>query len=164
MVVKPYLECERGDWLSLIETNVLSMAMMACLVLPGMVARGGGSIVNMASLSAHLATPLESMYCVSKAAVLQLTRAIAVEFRAAGVRCNCVSPAMVDTAHGRAEVAALKAAGIALSTDDVAAGQVRLAAPQEIARAIVFLATSDASFVSGTEIVIDNAWSAGAGA
>jgi NAD(P)-dependent dehydrogenase (short-subunit alcohol dehydrogenase family) len=164
VVVKAFLECGRSDWLGLFETNVVSMAMMSRLVLPGMISRGAGVIVNMASLSGRLATPLESMYCVSKAAVVQLTKAIAVEYRSAGIRCNCVSPAMVDTAHGKAEIAALQEAGVPLSLDDVVAGQVRLATPDEVAQAILFLATSNSSFMNGSELVIDNAWSSGAGA
>jgi NAD(P)-dependent dehydrogenase (short-subunit alcohol dehydrogenase family) len=162
--VKPFLACTREDWLRTMEINLVSMALMCKTVLPGMADKKRGVIVNMASLSGHLATPLESMYCVSKSAVLQLTRAIAVEFRSFGIRCNSISPAMVDTAHGRAEIAALQREGIPLTMADVVAGQVRLATPDEIAKAIVFLATSESSFVSGADLVIDNAWSAGAGA
>jgi NAD(P)-dependent dehydrogenase (short-subunit alcohol dehydrogenase family) len=164
LLVKPFGACDRSDWVSMLETNVVGMALMCRLVLPGMVSRGSGSIVNMASLSGHLATPLESVYGVSKAAIIQLTKAIAVEYRRFGIRCNCVSPAMVDTQHGRSEIASLRAAGIPLSMEDVVQGQVRLCAPQEIADVIAFLAGKDSSFVNGTEIVVDHTWSAGAGA
>lgn len=164
LLVKTFAACDRSDWVSMLEANVVSMALMCRLVLPGMAARGRGTIVNMASLSGHLATPLESIYGVSKAAIIQLTKAIAVEYRRSGIRCNCVSPAMVDTQHGRAEIASLQAAGIPLSLDDVVQGQVRLCEPREVANVIAFLAAGESSFVNGAEVVIDNAWSAGAGA
>jgi NAD(P)-dependent dehydrogenase (short-subunit alcohol dehydrogenase family) len=164
LLVRPYLDTAPEDWLALFRINVLSMVELTRQILPSMIAGGGGTIVNMASLSATLATPLESAYCVTKAAVRQLTRAVAVEFRDAGVRCNCVSPAMVDTALGQGEIASLRAAGVDLDMDAVAAGQGRFATADEIAKAIVFLAGDDSSFANGAELVLDNAWSAGAGA
>jgi len=163
LLVKPFLECDRNDWSSLLDMNVGSMALMSRLVLPSMVARRAGNIVNVASLSGHLATPLESVYCVSKAAIIQLTRSIAIEFRRQGIRCNCVSPALVDTDHGRVEIGLLTDAGVPLTMDDVAAAQLRPAEPREIANAIFFLASDQSSFMNGAELMLDNGFSCGAG-
>lgn len=163
VVVKPFLETSYEDWTQLLKVNLLSMVEMTRRLLPLMLTSETPAIVNMASLSARLASPMESAYCVTKAGVVQFTKAVAVEFRDQGLRCNCVSPAMVDTPHGRREIDALTAHGVQLGVDEIRAGQVRLARSEEVAEAVVFLASDAASFVSGAELVIDNAWSAGAG-
>ena len=156
VVVKPFLETTSEDWRRLNDVNVMSMIEMTRTVLPHMLAAGGGRIVNTASISGLTASPLEVAYCVTKGAVVQLTRGIAVEFRDRGIRCNAVCPGFIRTAHGEREMAALTALGQADVQADIRTLQGRLCEPEEVAEAIVFLAGDGASFVNGAMLVVDN--------
>ena len=160
IIVKPFLETTEADWDRLMAINVKSMFLMSKAVLPGMIAAGGGAIVNTSSISGVTAAPMEAVYCTTKGAVLQLTRAIAVEFRDRGIRCNAVCPAFVKTAHGLAEIDALNALGWDASEEGIAELQGRICEPEEVARAALFLASDDARFVNGAALMIDNTWTA----
>ncbi|MFO0998067.1 MAG: glucose 1-dehydrogenase [Alphaproteobacteria bacterium] len=160
IIVKPFLETTEGDWDRLMATNVKSMFLMSRAVLPGMLAAGGGVIVNTSSISGLTAAPMESAYCTTKGAILQLTRAIAVEFRDKGIRCNALCPAFVRTDHGLREIDALNALGWDASEQGIASLQGRICEPEEVARAALFLASDDSRFVNGTALVVDNTWTA----
>lgn len=157
VIVKPFLETTVADWRRLFDINVTSMFAMCRAVLPHMLESGSGSIVNTASISGLTASPLESVYCMTKGAVIQLTRAIAVEFRNRGIRCNAVCPGFIRTDHGVREMRELVAQGEPVTEQDIAALQGRVCDPEEIARAILFLGSNDASFVNGEMLVVDNA-------
>jgi NAD(P)-dependent dehydrogenase (short-subunit alcohol dehydrogenase family) len=159
LIVKPFLDTTEAEWDYLMATNVKSMFLMSRAVLPGMLAQGKGVIVNTASISGVTASPLESAYCTTKGAVLQLTRAIAVEFRGRGIRCNAVAPGFIRTPHGLREMKELTAQGFAVE-NDINAFQGRISEPEEIARAVLFLASDDASFINGTALFVDNGWMA----
>jgi NAD(P)-dependent dehydrogenase (short-subunit alcohol dehydrogenase family) len=120
-IVRPFLETTVEEWDRMMTVNLRSMFLTCRTVLPGMLGRGCGAIVNMASISGLTASPLESAYCVSKAAVIQLTRAIAVEFRDRGIRCNCICPGFVRTAHGLREIEQLRGLGLASVDNDIEA-------------------------------------------
>ncbi|GAB0118553.1 SDR family NAD(P)-dependent oxidoreductase [Acidisoma sp. 7E03] len=160
IVVKPFLETtmEEYDWL--MDVNVRSMFLMTQVVLPGMLAAGGGAIVNTSSISAVAATPMEVLYGLTKGAVHMFSRAIAVEFRDRGIRCNAVCPGFIRTAHGMREVDALTRYGIDVSEAALAAQQGRMCEPIEVARAALFLASEDASFINGTHLFVDNCFTA----
>ena len=160
LIVKPFLETTEAEWDRLMAINVKSMFLMCRAVLPAMIAAGGGVIVNTSSISGTTAAPMESVYCTTKGAVLQLTRAIAVEFRDRGIRANALCPAFVRTAHGLVEIDALNALGWDASEAAIAARQGRIAEPEDVARAALFLASDDARFVNGTALVVDNTWTA----
>jgi NAD(P)-dependent dehydrogenase (short-subunit alcohol dehydrogenase family) len=155
--VRPFLETGRDTWLRMFTTNVLSMVSLTQAVLPYMLKAGKGSIVNTASISGLTASALESAYCVTKGACIQLTRAVAVEFRDQGIRCNAVCPGFVDTPHGRRELEDLGRCGSPVTTDDMRALQGRMCTPEEVAKAAIFLASDDASFINGEFLVVDNA-------
>ncbi len=159
VIVKPFLETTEAEWDRLMSINVKSMVHMCQAVLPGMLAAGGGAIVNTGSISGMTASPLESLYCTTKGAVIQLTRALAVEFRERGVRCNAVCPGFIRTDHGLREMAAFEALGLDVNAD-IAARQVRICEPEEVARAALFLASAEASFLNGAALVVDNGWTA----
>lgn len=115
----------------------------------------GGSIVLMSSVSAHIGTDGYTAYHTSKGAVLGLMRAASGEFAARGVRVNAVSPGWVDTAFTDRALAAV-ADGEAVRAGAGAAHLLgRMARPAEIAEAILFLLSDDASFVTGTELIVD---------
>ena len=160
LLVQSLIETTEDDWDRLMAVNVKSMFLMTRAVLPGMIAAGGGVIVNTSSISGMTAAPMESAYCTTKGAVLQLTRAIAVEYRDKNIRCNALCPAFVRTAHGLREIAALNALGWDASEQGIARLQGRICEPEEVARAALFLASDDARFVNGASLVVDNTWTA----
>jgi NAD(P)-dependent dehydrogenase (short-subunit alcohol dehydrogenase family) len=123
-----------------------------------MTANGGGSVVITGSIASELGYALEALYCMTKGAVLQLARTIAVEYRDQGIRCNAVCPGFVKTAHGLREIAELDAAGQAWEDGALAETQGRICEPEEVAAAVVFLASDEASFVNGHALYVDNGW------
>lgn len=156
LIVKPFLEVQEHEWDWLMAVNVKSMFLMTQAVLPQMLAKGKGSIVCTSSISAQYATPGEVVYNASKGACQMFARAIAVEFRDRGIRCNAVAPGFIRTAHGIRELHDLKAMGVDASEAAIAAQQGRLCEPEEVARAALFLASDDASFVSGAQLFVDS--------
>jgi len=160
LVVKPFLETTEADYDWLMDINVRSMFVMTQAVLPGMLRAGGGAIVCTSSISAVAATPGEVLYDVTKGAVHQFARAIAVEFRDQGIRCNAVCPGFIRTPHGMREVEALTALGVDVSDEAIAAQQGRMCEPEEVARAALFLLSDEASFVNGTHLFVDNNFTA----
>ncbi len=160
IVIKPFLDTTEEEWDWLHAVNVKSMFLMTRAVLPGMIAQGGGSIVCTSSISAVAATPMEVLYGTTKGACHQFARTIAVEFRDRGIRCNAVCPGFVRTPHGLREVEDLTRLGVDASDAAMAALQGRIAEPEEVARAALFLASDDASFINGTHLFVDNAFTA----
>ncbi|MFG1923086.1 SDR family NAD(P)-dependent oxidoreductase [Cryptosporangium sp. NPDC048952] len=160
IVVKPFLETTQEDYDFLMDVNVRSMFVMTQAVLPGMLAAGGGAIVCTSSISAVAATPAEVLYDVTKGAVHQFARAIAVEYRDQGIRCNAVCPGFIETPHGRREVELLTKYGVDVSPEAIAAAQGRMCTPEEVATATLFLLSNEASFVNGTQLFVDNAFTA----
>ncbi len=160
IVIKPFLDTTEEEWDWLHEVNVKSMFLMTKAVLPGMIAAGGGAIVCTSSISAVAATPMEVLYDTTKGAVHMFARAIAVEFRDRNIRCNAVCPGFVRTPHGNREVKDLQRLGVDVSDAAIAAAQGRICEPEEVARAALFLASDDASFINGTHLFVDNGFTA----
>ena len=160
IVIKPFLETEEEDWDFLFDVNVKSMYLMTRAVLPMMIAAGKGSIVCTSSISAVYATPMEVLYDATKGACHMFARAIAVEFRDKGIRCNAVCPGFIETPHGKREVAELTALGVDASETAIKAAQGRFGQPEDIARAALYLASDDAEFVNGAQLFVDGGFSA----
>ena len=160
IVIKPFLETTLIEWDWLHAVNVRSMFLMTRAVLPGMIAAGGGSIVCTSSISAVAGTPMEVLYDTTKGAVHMFARAIAVEFRDRNIRCNAVCPGFIRTPHGLREVDELTKLGVDASEAALAAQQGRIGEPEEVAKAALFLASDDASFVNGTHLFVDNGFTA----
>jgi 2-keto-3-deoxy-L-fuconate dehydrogenase len=120
--------------------------------IPGMVKRGGGSIVNMASVAGLVGLPNRAAYCASKGAVIALTRALAVDHVGDGIRVNAVCPGTVDSPWVKRLVDE-----VGESLDALRARQPmgRLGTPDEVAEAVLYLASDAAAFVTGTALVID---------
>lgn len=160
IVVKPFLETTEAEYDWLMDVNVRSMFLMTQAVLPGMLAAGGGAIVCTSSISAVAATPMEVLYGATKGAVHMFARAIAVEFRDRGIRCNAVCPGFIRTPHGMREVDALTKYGVDVSEASMKAQQGRMCEPEEVARAALFLLSDDATFVNGAHLFVDNCFTA----
>ncbi len=158
--IGPFLEVTLDEWDRLMAINVRSMFLMTRAVLPQMIQAGGGSIVCTSSISAVAATPMEVLYNTTKGACHMFARAIAVEFRDRNIRCNAVCPGFIQTPHGRREVEELTKFGVDVSDAAIAAQQGRMCRPDEVAKAALYLASDDASFVSGTHLFVDNCFTA----
>jgi NAD(P)-dependent dehydrogenase (short-subunit alcohol dehydrogenase family) len=160
IVIKPFLDTEEADWDFLFDVNVKSMYLMTRAVLPMMVAQGKGAIVCTSSISAVYATPMEVLYDATKGACHMFARAIAVEFRDRGIRCNAICPGFIETPHGVREIKELTALGVDASVAAITAAQGRLGKPEDIARAALYLASDDAEFVTGAQLFVDGGFSA----
>jgi len=154
------LECEEKDWDFSFDLNVNAHYRMIKAYLPGMLAKGKGNIINMASVVSSIKGALNRfVYGASKAVVIGLTKALAADFVTKGIRCNAICPGTVETpslydrmrAQGDFEKA--KAAFIARQP------MGRLAQPEEIAEMVIYLASDDSAFITGQALVIDGGWS-----
>jgi meso-butanediol dehydrogenase / (S,S)-butanediol dehydrogenase / diacetyl reductase len=139
-------------WEDVFAVNARGTFLCCKHAIPGMVARGGGSIVNVASVAGLVGLRNRAAYCASKGAVIALTRALAVDHVRDGIRVNALAPGTVDTPWVRRLV---EDAGESL--DDLRARQPlgRLGTPQEIAEAVAYLVSDAAAFVTGSVLVID---------
>lgn len=160
LIVKPFLEIEEEEWDWLMSVNVKSMYLMTRSVLPQMLEKGRGSIVCTSSISAVCATPGEVLYDATKGACHMFARAIAIEYRDRGIRCNAIAPGFIRTPHGIRELKDLQAMGVDATEEAIALQQGRLCEPSEVASAALFLASDESSFVNGTHLFVDNGFSA----
>jgi 2-keto-3-deoxy-L-fuconate dehydrogenase len=159
------LDCTEEEWSFGFELNVRSQFRMIKAFLPGMLAHGGGSIINVASVAGSIkGAPNRFVYGATKAAVIGLTKSVAADFIAKGVRCNAICPGTVESPSLRDRIAAgAQASG--QSTDAVEAQYIsrqpmgRLGRAEEIAALAVYLASDESAFTTGTAQVIDGGWS-----
>lgn len=154
------LECDEDEWAFSIDLNVTAAYRLMRSFLPGMIKNGGGSIINMSSVvSSTIAAPNRFVYGATKAAVIGMTKAVAADFITQGIRCNAICPATVaspsleerlqatgDYERARAEFIARQPIG-------------RVAQPEEIAALVVYLASDESAYTTGTAQVIDGGWS-----
>lgn len=159
------LECDEDAWRRSFELNVTAMYRLTRAVLPGMLAQGGGCIINMASLASSLkGVANRCAYGASKAAVIGLTKSVAADYVGQGIRCNAICPGTVDSPSLHQRIAD-QAAREGRSEAEVAAAFAarqpmgRVGKPKEIAALALYLASDAAAFVTGTTQVIDGGWS-----
>lgn len=146
-----------AEWDQMLRVGLTGTFLMCRAALPTMVEKGKGAIINVASQLGSVAVPLSAPYCASKGGVLQLTRALALDYADKGIRVNSLSPGAVMTpriaglyateAEANAKLAPLHPIG-------------RIGQPEEIAGAAVYLASDDASFMTGADLVIDGGYTA----
>jgi meso-butanediol dehydrogenase / (S,S)-butanediol dehydrogenase / diacetyl reductase len=149
-------ETDLEEWNRTMAVNVTSMFLMVRAVVPLMQARGGGAIVTTGSISGLFGEPALAVYTASKAAVVNLTRSMAIDYARTGVRVNCVCPGWVDTGFNSPQFVhdGLTDAEIAALIDrTVPMGRQGL--PEEMAAAVAFLASDDASYITGQTLVVD---------
>jgi NAD(P)-dependent dehydrogenase (short-subunit alcohol dehydrogenase family) len=145
MIYKPLAEISGSDWRRLLDVNLLGAAFFIGAALRHMTE--GGAIVNVASIHARQTSPLVAPYAAAKAALESLTRSAAIEGAARKIRANAVLPGAIDTPMLWASP------NIASGAEVLAPGDV--GAPDEIATAALYLASQDASFVTGASLVVD---------
>jgi 2-keto-3-deoxy-L-fuconate dehydrogenase len=155
------IDCEPDEWDRVFAVNVRGTYLCSRLVLPAMLELGRGVIVNTASAAGMIGLPDRAAYCASKGAVIALTRQIAVQWAAYGIRCNCICPGTVDSPW----VARLldEASDPVARRSQLVARQPmgRLGTANEVALAAVYLASDAAAFITGAEFVIDGGITAG---
>ncbi|WP_306117590.1 MULTISPECIES: SDR family oxidoreductase [unclassified Roseitalea] len=163
------LDCAEADWDRSFDVNVKSAHRTIRAFLPALLERAERtgrttSIINLASGAATRALPNRYAYAASKAAMVAMTKAVAIDFAARQVRCNAISPGTVDSPSLRERVAAL---GETLGGYEIAWQQFvdrqpmgRLATPQEIAALAVYLASDEAAFVTGADMPVDGGFGA----
>jgi 2-keto-3-deoxy-L-fuconate dehydrogenase len=155
------VECEPDEWDRVMTVNVKSVYLGCKYAIPHMIERGGGVIINTASVAGMVGIIKRASYCASKGAVIALTKQVAIEYVKQNIRVNCLCPGTVDSPWvGRL---------LDQADDRAAARQAlearqpmgRLGTPPEVAAAALYLASDDAAFITGTGLVIDGGWTAG---
>jgi len=147
------------DWDRVIATNLKSAFLVSKYAIPEMLKLGRGVIINNSSISAIMTTSGEAAYGASKAGLVMLTKSIALEYGMKGIRCNCICPGSVDTEMARVRVKgeadpenALKRMG------ERNVGIKRLITSEEIAKVVAFLASEDASAITGSTVMVDGGY------
>ena len=158
------LDCDEDDWAFSVDLNMTAMYRMIRAVLPGMLARGRGSIVTIASAVGSIqAAPNRFVYGATKAGVIGLTKSVACDFVARGIRANAICPGTVDTPSLAGRMEALGKTlpgGVEEARKLFLARQPsgRLGRAEEIAAAAVYLGSDESAFTTGTALVIDGGW------
>jgi 3-oxoacyl-[acyl-carrier protein] reductase len=150
LLVRPFLETSDDDWAALMQSNVMGYVYGCRAAIRHMLAAGGGRIVNITSVAGLQPISDLSAYCTAKGAVRALTQVLAVEFGSRGISVNALAPGATDTPLNKAaytpEVRATYEERIPLG---------RIASPEEVADAVVFLTTDAARYVNGAELICD---------
>ncbi len=159
------LECTERDWDFSFNLNVRSMYRLIQAFLPGMLARGGGSIINMSSVASSVkGVPNRFAYGVTKAAVIGLTKSVAADFVGQGIRCNAICPGTVQT-PSLDERIRVQASSTGRSEQEVRAAFVgrqpmgRLGQADEIAYLATYLASDESGYTTGQVHIVDGGWS-----
>ena len=154
------LDCDEAVWDFSLDLNLKAMYRMCKAVLPGMVARGHGNIINMASVvGSIIAAPNRFVYGVTKAGVIGLTKAIAADFVTQGIRCNAICPGTVDTPSLNDRMRASGDYDTARKAFLARQPMGRMAEAEEVAALVVFLASDDSSYATGAAHLVDGGWS-----
>ena len=154
------LDCDEEDFEKSINLNVRSMYRMARAVLPGMIERKRGNIINMASVaSSVIGVPNRFAYGMTKAAVIGLTKSIAADFVSNGIRCNALCPGTVDTPSLEGRMRAQGNYDEARQSFIDRQPMGRIGTANEMAQTLIFLASDETAFMTGTALVVDGGWS-----
>lgn len=156
----PLLEATYEHWRRVLAINLDGTFLGMKAVVPAMTAAGRGSIINLSSILGKVGMPGATAYCASKGGVLMLTKAAALELAAAGVRVNSIHPGFIETPMVRN--AFRRSENENEMRDMIVSRHAvgRLGVPREIADAVVFLASDESSFMTGSEVVVDGGYTA----
>ena len=156
------LETSDAEWDEVLAVNLTAVFRCCRAAIPRIRERGGGAIVTVGSGWGLVAGPRSVSYAATKAAVVNLTRALAIDHGPEGIRVNCICPGDTDTALLRDEFRQLGASALDGMAGSAAARPLRrVGAPEEIAASILYLASDEAAYVTGTTLVVDGGGLAG---
>jgi NAD(P)-dependent dehydrogenase (short-subunit alcohol dehydrogenase family) len=151
------LEMGEAAWDRVIRVNLTGAFLMARATIPAMIARGGGSVILIASQLGRVASPGRPAYCATKGALIQLAKVLAVDHAAQGIRANTLSPGAVETRRMLRRWKTMDEARAVMGPKHLLG---RLGQPDEIARAAVYLASDASSFMTGADLLIDGGYTA----
>lgn len=149
------VETTEEEWDRVMAVNVKSIYLLAHHAVPVMAAGGGGSIVSIGSGWGHRGGPRAASYCASKGAVVNLTRAMAIDHGPQGIRVTCVSPGDTDTPLLRGEARQLGEDEAAFLVSSAERPLARLGTPEDTAHAVLFLVSDEAAWITGTTLLVD---------
>ena len=153
------LDCDEDAFDFSVNLNIRATYRMIRAFLPGMIARGGGSIVNMASVaSTVIAAPNRFIYGTTKAAVIGLTKSVALDYVGQGIRANAICPGTVESPSLQDRMRALGDYDQARASFIARQPMGRLGTAEEVAELVVYLASNESAFMTGNAIVIDGGW------
>ena len=153
------LDCDEAAWAGSLNINLTAMYRMIRAVLPAMLAKGGGSIVNMSSIASSVkGIPNRFAYGATKAGVIGLTKSVAADFVAQGIRCNAICPGTIDTPSLQQRLHDTGDYEQARSTFVARQPMGRLGTAEEIAQLALYLASDESAFTTGAIHVIDGGW------
>lgn len=153
------LDCDEDAFDFSVNLNIRAMYRMIRALLPGMIDRGGGAIVNMASVaSTVIAAPNRFIYGTTKAAVIGLTKSVALDYIGKGIRANAICPGTVESPSLQDRMRALGDYDAARAAFIARQPMGRLGTAEEVADLVVYLASDESAFMTGNAIVIDGGW------
>lgn len=153
-------ELSEADWDRTLAVNLKGVFLGCKYGIPAMLRSGGGSIINTGSVNSLVAEPYLSAYCASKGGVLMLTKEIALDFAREGIRCNCICPGWVDTPINTPHAEMMGGLDKVLASLPEWQPIGRQGYPNEIGNVVVFLASDESSFMTGSAVVVDGGMTA----
>ncbi len=144
-------ELDDGTWLNVLDINLTGLFRMSRAAIPEIIKNGGGSIVNISTIASVVGLPALPAYAASKGGVDALTRAMAVDYARDNIRCNVVNPGLIDTPMAAPLMANPEQLNLILSQYAIR----RPGKPEEVAKMVLYLASDDAAWVTGSTFMID---------
>ncbi len=153
-IIKGFMQHSEGDWNAMLQINLTGPFLCGQAVVPDMIERGGGKIINLASIASFVGRPNRCAYVAAKSGLLGLTRAMAMDLSTKNIRVNAIAPGMIASPFNQS-FAEASDTGPAWADEN---RRGRWGQPDDIAGAAVFLASDDSDFVTGTEIKVEGGW------